>query len=46
MNKNINSTKLNSKVPGGTIDKKWIQYVENSKVKTYILKDKENLIGY
>ena len=27
-------------------DQKWIQYVENSKVKTYVLKDKENLIGY
>ena len=27
-------------------DNKWISYVENSKVKTYILKDNENLVGY
>ena len=27
-------------------DQKWIQYVENSKVKTYVLQDKEDLIGY
>ena len=27
-------------------DKIWIQYVENSKVKTYVLQDKEDLIGY
>ena len=27
-------------------DQKWIQYVENSKVKTYVLQDKEHLIGY
>ena len=27
-------------------DQKWIKYVENHKVKTYILKDKEDLIGY
>ncbi len=27
-------------------DQKWIQYIKNSKVKTYVLKDKENLIGY
>ena len=27
-------------------DIKWLNYVENSKVKTYILKDRENLIGY
>ena len=27
-------------------DNKWINYVNNSKVKTYVLKDKENLIGY
>ena len=27
-------------------DSKWISYVKNSKVKTYILKDSEKLIGY
>lgn len=27
-------------------DNQWINYVENPKVKTYILKDEENLIGY
>ena len=27
-------------------DQKWIKYVENSKVKTYVLQDKEDLIGY
>ena len=27
-------------------DSQWSIYVENSKVKTYVLKDKENLIGY
>ena len=27
-------------------DNKWISYVENPKVKTYILKDIENLVGY
>ena len=27
-------------------DQKWIKYVENHKVKTYVLKDKEDLIGY
>ena len=27
-------------------DSKWISYVENTNVKTYILKDRENLIGY
>lgn len=27
-------------------DDKWINYVENSKVKTYILKDNKNLVGY
>ena len=27
-------------------DQKWIQYVENSKVKTYILQDEEELVGY
>ena len=27
-------------------DQKWIEYVENHKVKTYILKDKEDLIGF
>ena len=27
-------------------NQKWIEYVENPKVKTYVLKDKENLIGY
>ena len=27
-------------------DSKWVNYVENSKVKTYVLKDKGNLIGY
>ena len=27
-------------------DQKWIQYVENSKVKTYVLQDQEDLIGY
>ena len=27
-------------------DQKWITYVEESKVKTYVLKDKENLVGY
>ena len=27
-------------------EKKWINYVENPKVKTYVLKDKEDLIGY
>ena len=26
-------------------DNKWISYVENPKVKTYILKDSENLVG-
>jgi len=27
-------------------DQKWIKYVENNKVKTYVLHDKEDLIGY
>ena len=27
-------------------DQKWINYVENTKVRTYVLQDKENLIGY
>ena len=27
-------------------DKKWIEFVENPKVKTYILKDNSNLVGY
>ena len=27
-------------------DQKWIKYVENHQVKTYVLKDKEDLIGY
>ena len=27
-------------------DKEWINYVENPKVKTYILKNNENLVGY
>jgi len=27
-------------------DSQWIDYVENSKVNTYILKDNENLVGY
>ena len=27
-------------------DQKWIKYLESSKVKTYILQDKEDLIGY
>ena len=27
-------------------DQKWIQYVESPKLKTYILQDKEDLIGY
>ena len=27
-------------------DNKWINYVENSRVKTYILRDNENLVGY
>ena len=27
-------------------DQKWIKYVENHKVKTYVLKDKQDLIGY
>jgi len=27
-------------------DQKWIQYVENTKLKTYVLQDKEDLIGY
>ena len=27
-------------------DSKWISYVENTNDKTYILKDRENLIGY
>ena len=27
-------------------DKKWIKYVENNNVKTYVLQDKEELIGY
>ena len=27
-------------------NQKWIKYVENTKVKTYVLQDKENLIGY
>ena len=27
-------------------EKSWIDYVENSSVKTYVLNDKENLIGY
>ena len=27
-------------------DQKWIQYIESSKLKTYILQDKEDLIGY
>ena len=27
-------------------DKKWIQYVENPRIKTFILKDNNNLAGY
>ena len=27
-------------------DSQWIDYIENPKVKTYVLKDKENLVGY
>ena len=27
-------------------DNKWINYVENNNVKTYILKDNQNLVGY
>ena len=27
-------------------DKKWIKYVENPQVKTYILRDDKNLVGY
>ena len=27
-------------------DKKWIEYVENPRVKTFILKDNNNLVGY
>ena len=27
-------------------DNQWINYVENPKVKTYVLKEKENLVGY
>tara|TARA_B100001250_G_scaffold12624_1_gene10999 strand:+ start:1452 stop:1964 length:513 start_codon:yes stop_codon:yes gene_type:complete len=27
-------------------DQKWINYINNLKVKTYILKDKDNLVGY
>ena len=27
-------------------DQKWIKYVENNNVKTYVLQDKEELIGY
>ena len=27
-------------------DQQWIQYLENSKVKTYVIQDKEELIGY
>ena len=27
-------------------DKKWIEYVENSRVKTFVLKDNNNLVGY
>ena len=27
-------------------DQKWIQYVENSKVKTYVFQDNQDLIGY
>ena len=27
-------------------DKKWIQYVENPRIKTFVLKDKNNLAGY
>ena len=27
-------------------DKKWIEYVENSRVKTFVLKDNNNLAGY
>jgi len=27
-------------------DKKWIEYVENSKVKTFILKDSDNMVGF
>tara|TARA_B100000029_G_scaffold423108_1_gene430140 strand:+ start:672 stop:1181 length:510 start_codon:yes stop_codon:yes gene_type:complete len=27
-------------------DQKWIEYVNNENVDTYVLKDKENLIGY
>ena len=27
-------------------DQKWIRYVDNSKVKTYILQDEGDLIGY
>ena len=27
-------------------DQKWIKFVENHKVKTYVLKDKKDLIGY
>ena len=27
-------------------DKKWVEYVENPKVKTFVLKDNSNLVGY
>ena len=27
-------------------DKKWIEYVENPRVKTFVLKDNNNLVGY
>ena len=27
-------------------DKKWIEFVENSKVKTFILKDSDNMVGF
>ena len=27
-------------------DKKWIEYVENPRVKTFVLKDNSNLVGY
>ena len=27
-------------------DKKWVEYVENPRVKTYVLKDNSNLAGY
>ena len=27
-------------------DKKWVEYVENPRVKTYVLKDNSNLVGY